>query len=104
MINENKLIIWLTIAAIIVNLLICTIYQHSEIKAYRVQIYAYQMQITNLQLEASEQSKRYDAAFKQADFEMRQIQDKSKKILMAKVPQNCKEAIAWGINEAHTFE
>jgi F0F1-type ATP synthase membrane subunit b/b' len=73
------------------------------IREYKSEVSSYRAQIDVLRNDSLEQAERFDDARKQADDQMRRIQDENKKILNAKVPKDCNKAVQWALNEAHNF-
>jgi hypothetical protein len=78
-------------------------YSLHKMERDKIEIDGYQMQIEQLQLESEEQEKRFEESRKRAKWEMQRIQQDTRKILAAKVPKNCDQAMAWGLNEARNF-
>jgi hypothetical protein len=78
-------------------------YQYERNKVLSLEVQSYQAQITKLHDAAEQQAKDYNDAREEANQQMRQIQDNTQLILATVVPEDCDQAMQWGLNEAHTF-
>ena len=76
-------------------LLVVLVGQHIEINSLRSEISTYQQQINMLKIESEKLTEEAQASYETAQYQMRRIQDKTKKIMLAKVPKDCAGSIKW---------
>ena len=91
------------IGGLVAILLIVLVGQHMEIKSLDSDISTYQQQINMLKIESQKQAEEAQASYETAQYQMRRIQDNSKKIMLAKVPKDCAGSVKWLAQQAQSL-
>jgi len=103
MTEEIERFIMIFLAVVVILLGGWFYYSIAKIKSTEMRLLDCKSKISQLRLDSIEEKKRYENARKQADARMQDIKEKARKILDENVPENCDDAIKWGISEARTF-
>lgn len=96
--SSNMIFLIVLIVSLTVNLV-----QLEYGERLKANVATYQTEINELKIDSERQADDAQAAYESAQRQMRQIQDKTQKVLRTKVPKTCDGAIKWLVQQAHSI-